>query len=157
MKKIAAILVVLTLAVSAVRAQQVVPGQNVPKLKAAGWLDNRIPAEAQLTYIEFYHPSNPGCIRSLERLCKLVQEQAPRLRLVVVTQACDEQTAKQLRPLVNKNVGVVLDPDRVWFQTFEVQYVPFGVLYDARNRVLWMGNSLQLTAETIADAAASKH
>ena len=35
------------------------------------------------------------------------------------------------------------------FSAFNVQYVPFGVLVDSRNRALWMGNSLQLTPEII--------
>ena len=32
---------------------------------------------------------------------------------------------------------------------FGVQYVPFGVLVDSKNRALWQGNSLQLTPEII--------
>ena len=35
------------------------------------------------------------------------------------------------------------------YSAFEVDYVPFGVLTNARNRVLWLGNTLQLTPEDI--------
>lgn len=41
------------------------------------------------------------------------------------------------------------DPSGQNYSAFEVDYVPFGVLTNARNRVLWPGNTLQLTPEDI--------
>ena len=35
------------------------------------------------------------------------------------------------------------------FTAFGVTYVPFGVLTDAKNRAVWMGNSLQFNEKLI--------
>lgn len=48
-----------------------------------------------------------------------------------------------------KSLPQKLSEDIILFSAFNVQYVPFGVLVDSRNRALWMGNSLQLTPEII--------
>lgn len=54
-----------------------------------------------------------------------------------------------LSPFLSRHISVALDTGGRIFSAFNVQYVPFGVLVDSRNRALWMGNSLQLTPEII--------
>ena len=50
-------------------------------------------------------------------------------------------------------MGVGFDASGRSFSNFGVAYLPFGVLTDAKNRALWMGNSLQLTPAFIEKIA----
>lgn len=75
-----------------------------------------------------------------------IRRQTPRR---VVTRENEEKIAPLLSPFLSRHISVALDTGGRIFSAFNVQYVPFGVLVDSRNRALWMGNSLQLTPEII--------
>ena len=135
------------------QAQRIALGARVPELKISGWLDGRPPEAAPLTSIEFYHSSNKEGIRSLDRLKAAADELGGRLRIVVVAQESEEKVAAILRPYVSQRIGVGFDASGRSFANFGVAYLPFGVLTDAKNRALWMGNSLQLTPAFIEKIA----
>ena len=124
-------------------AQNIILGEKVPELKAPGWIDNRHPRPAQVTYVEFFHSSNPACITSLKRLKKLTDSPNARLRVIVVTREDTARIAPLLRPYLSQRISATFHADR------GVTYVPFGVLIDARHRALWMGNSLQFNEQII--------
>lgn len=130
------------------QAQNIILGEKVPELKAAGWIDNRHPAPAPITYVEFFHSSNPACINSLKRLRALATKPKSDLRVIVVTREDTARIAPMLRPYLSERVTATIHADR-GFSAFGVTYVPFGVLIDARNRALWMGNSLQFNEKVI--------
>ena len=111
-------------------AQNIALGERVPELKIQTWLDNRQPEPAPTTYIEFFHSTNPACKTSLERL----KDPAKRAPL--------------LRPYLSERISVGLNAEKS-FTAFGVSYLPFGVLTDAKNRTLWMGNSLQINEKLI--------
>ena len=149
MKKALLILLsVWILSPSEAEAQNIILGEKVPELKAAGWIDNRHPAPAPITYVEFFHSSNPACINSLKRLRALATKPKSDLRVIVVTREDTARTASMLRPYLSERVTATIHADR-GFSAFGVTYVPFGVLIDARNRALWMGNSLQFNEKVI--------
>ena len=137
-------------------AQNIVLGEKVPELKAAGWIDDRHPGPADVTYVEFFHSSNPACVLSLKRLKALAGKSDVPMRVIVVTR---EDTARidtariapMLRPHLSERVSATIHAER-GFSAFGVTYVPFGVLIDARNRALWMGNSLQVNEQLIEQA-----
>lgn len=131
-------------------AQNIALGERVPELKVPAWLQGRKPAAgAGLTYVEFFDSSNEACIASLRQLRTLTDKLGAKLRVVVVTREKEDKIAPLLAPFLSPHISVAMDTGDRIFTAFGVQYVPFGVLVDARNRALWMGNSLQLTPETI--------
>ncbi len=135
------------------QAQRIALGERVPELKISGWLEGRQPAAAPLTYIEFFHSSNKEGIRSLDRLTAAAAELNGRLRIVIVAQESEDKVAAILLPYVSERTGVGFDPSGRSFSNFGITYLPFGVLTDAKNRALWMGNSLQLTPAFIEKIA----
>lgn len=151
MKKVLLILsLALVLPFAAAEAQNIALGERVPELKVPAWLGGQKPAAApRLTYVEFFHSSNEACITSLEQLRALTGKLGAKLRVVVVTRENEEKIAPLLSSFLSPHISVALDTGGRIFTAFGVQYVPFGVLVDARNRALWMGNSLQLTPEII--------
>lgn len=130
-------------------AQSVVLGERVSEIKPSAWLAGQQPTAAETTYIEFFHSSNKACATSLEQLRKLTNKLGTKLRVVVVTQEKEDKITPMLTPYLSPRISVALDPSGKIFTSFGINYVPFGILTDARNRVLWMGNSLQFTEDTI--------
>lgn len=145
------LLLALTAPFAQAEAQTVVLGQKVPELRITEWVAGRQPAPAQLTWIEFFHAQNPASVTSLEKLKALSNKLGTKLRIIVVSREKGEEVLGVLAPYVSPRISVGIDPTGRTFTAFGVQYVPFGVLTDARNRALWLGNSLQLKEETIRD------
>ena len=129
-------------------AQNIALGERVPELKIQTWLDNRQPEPAPTTYIEFFHSTNPACKTSLERLKEITGKSGTKLRVIVVTKEDAAKVTPLLRPYLSKRIGAALGTEKA-FTAFGVTYVPFGVLTDARNRAMWMGNSLQFNEKLI--------
>ena len=129
-------------------AQNIVLGERAPELKIQAWLDDRQPAPAPMTYIEFFHSTNPACKTSLERLKELTGKLGTKLRVIVVTKEDAAKIAPQMRPYLSERISAGLNAEK-GFTAFGVSYLPFGVLTDAKNRVLWMGNSLQINEKLI--------
>lgn len=138
----------LASAIGSVTAQNIVLGDRVPDLKVSKWLDDRQPAAAPATYIEFFHSSNPACVTSLDKLKKLTGKLGTKLRVIVVTKEDPAKIASLLKPYLSQQIGVALGAEK-GFTAFGVTYVPFGVLTDAKNRAVWMGNSLQFNEKLI--------
>lgn len=138
----------LASAIGSVTAQNVVLGDRVPDLKVSKWLDDHQPAAAPATYIEFFHSSNPACVTSLDKLKKLTGKLGTKLRVIVVTKEDPAKITSLLKPYLSQQIGVALGAEK-GFTAFGVTYVPFGVLTDAKNRAVWMGNSLQFNEKLI--------
>lgn len=138
----------LASAAGSATAQNIVLGDRVPDLKVSKWLDDRQPAAAPATYIEFFHSSNPACVTSLDKLKKLTGKLGTKLRVIVVTKEDPAKIASLLKPYLSQQIGVALGAEK-GFTAFGVTYVPFGVLTDAKNRAVWMGNSLQFNEKLI--------
>ena len=68
--------------------------------------------------------------------------------MIVVTKEDAAKVTPLLRPYLSKRIGAALGTEKA-FTAFGVTYVPFGVLTDAKNRAVWMGNSLQFNEKLI--------
>lgn len=148
-KNLLLILLALALPVASAMAQSIALGERVPEVKPSAWLGGQQPSVAAMTYIEFFHSSNPACITSLERLKSLTSKLGTKLRVIIVTQEKEEKVAPLLTSYLSPAMVVALDTQGRIFAAYEVTYVPFGVLTDAKNRALWLGNSLQLDEQVI--------
>lgn len=129
--------------------QHIVPGERAPELKIQNWIDGKVPAPAPRTYVEFFHSSCKASAESVERLGELSRHMGDKLRIVIIVCNDDQKAAEALRPHLSDSIGAGIDPEGKLFAAYGVHYIPFGVLLGPRNRVLWMGNSRQLTPEII--------
>lgn len=134
---------------AAAPAQNIALDERAPEPKVQSWLDDREPAEAPLTYVEFFHSSSKASLASVEHLRQLSEQAGDRLRIVILVREPEEKIAPLLSPCLSGRIGVGFDPAGRNFSAYGVSYVPFGVLLGARNRALWMGNTLQLTSRII--------
>ena len=130
-------------------AQNITPGERAPELKIQQWIDGKAPARAPRTYVEFFHSSCKASMEAVEQLGDLSRRMGDKLRIVIVVRDNDDKAAELLRPYLSDRLGAGIDPAGRLFTAYGVHYIPFGVLLGSRNRVLWMGNSRQLTPEII--------
>lgn len=137
------------IALNRASAQKIALGERVPEFKNPVWFDGRQPRQTPLTFIEFFYSPSQASVASLEHLNKLSDKLGTKLRIIVVSKEPADKIAPIVRPLLSPYLGVTMDPEGRGFAAFGVSYVPFGVLTDARNRALWMGNSLQLDERLI--------
>ncbi len=148
-RRVSILLATLMLPFGAAMAQNIILGEKTPEIKAVTWLDDHQANAAQWTYIEFYHPTNKACQTSLGQLKKLTEKMNTKLRIVVITQESADKVAEALRPYLSPQIAVGIDTQGKVFAAYGISYIPFGVLTDAKNRALWIGNSLQFNEKTI--------
>lgn len=129
--------------------QNIALGERAPEPKVQTWLAGHRPADAPMTYVEFFHSASRNSLAAVEHLQALSARADGRLRVVVVVHEPEEKVAPLLTPYLSERLGAGLDPAGRLFAAYDVSYVPFGVLLGPRSRVLWMGNTLQLTPEII--------
>lgn len=152
MKKVLLILLFAALLpFAAADAQNIALGERVPELKVPAWArrtETRSHAAADLRRVlpvvdAGWHP------RRLKQLRAMTDKLGTKLRVVVITQEKEDKIGPLLRPYLSPQISVAIDAGGKIFTAFGVQYVPFGVLVDSKNRALWQGNSLHLTPEII--------
>ncbi len=147
MKRIILILTAI-LATTLVDAQNIAIGERAPEIKAAAWLRGQQP-QMPLTYVCFVDSSNKSCTESLPYLSDLSNKFSTKLAIIIVT----KEQAEQIEPLagrfVGANFGVALDASGKIFSAYGVNYVPVGVLLDAKKHVTWMGSPRQLTPDLL--------
>ncbi|MCM1151691.1 MAG: hypothetical protein NC209_03545 [Alistipes sp.] len=148
-KTLLLLLAAAAMSLAPARGQNIALGERVPELRVQKWLADREPAEAPMTYVEFYHSSSRASTASLERLRELSAKMGDRLRIVVLVREPETEIGPQLEPYLSERLSVGFDPTGRTFAAYGVSYVPFGVLIGPRNRARWMGNTLQLTPEII--------
>lgn len=148
MKRIFLVLFLLSWSLTAA-AQHVALGEKAPELKAASWLDGRLPTQGRATLLVFFHSASRPSVESLAQMRALGRRFGERLNVVVVTKEHPESVADMVRPYAEGNLTVAFDESGRSFAAYDVQYLPFGVLVSAKGRALWMGNPRQLTEATI--------
>ena len=97
----------------------------------------------------FFHSSNPACIASLKRLKEITDKTGAKLRVIVVTKGRTPRKSRRCSGPISRSGSARPSARKKAFTAFGVTYVPFGVLTDARNRAMWMGNSLQFNEKLI--------
>lgn len=133
-------------------AQNIVLGERTPEIKVQTWLDGKQPVTAQMTYVEFFHSSNPACKTALDRLKGLIQKTGNKMQVIVITQEDNDKATTLLRSYLSERIFVALHAGK-YFTSFGVNYLPFGVLIDAKNRALWLGNTLQINEQIIKQSS----
>lgn len=143
-RKIAIGVVVLWGSLSMASAQRLVIGQRPAEVKIKEYVLGEMVPEDRPVLIEFfYSPSQPSRDR-LPVLDEMAQKYAGRVTILVLAR----ESRERIEPLVvDKGYAftVALDEEGKTFDGFDIHYVPFSVLMDAKGRVSWFGYSSQLT------------
>lgn len=137
--RIITLALLLCSAVSA-SAQRVALEERVPKIKSKFWYDDKEPAKADYTYIEFVHSKTIPSIRTFLKIKKDHAYFNENMRAIIITKESHEQIGAELRDCASDYVNIAFDADGEIFRSFGVRYVPFGIIIDHRRKALWFGN-----------------
>lgn len=145
MKKSAMYLLILTAALAyapPLHAQKLANGERAPEVTAAQWLTAK-PSGDKVRLIDFYHSASAEAGALLPTLDRYAEKYAGRLEVVVVAREPKEKVETALMKDSPK-YHAAIDSDGKTFAAFGVRVVPFGVVVDAKGKVLWFGNPAQL-------------
>lgn len=131
----------------AVQAQNMVVGDKAPELKVKEWLYGA-PKPGGVMFIEFFHSSSKPCLARLAPIGEMANKYKGKLNVVVIS----HESAANVDEVVGQGEHpyfVAIDEEGKTFAAYGVQYVPFGVLVDARGRIVWFGNPGSLSAQVL--------
>ncbi|MDE6777987.1 MAG: hypothetical protein K2J51_00720 [Alistipes sp.] len=138
------------LSVTAAAAQNVPLGKRIPEIKAQSWLGGRMPsADAGLRCIEFFHPKSARSLANVEHLRQLRAETGGAFDIIVVSGADERSTGESLARYADDGTAVAVDEPARLFGRFGVSYLPACMVVGSDGRVLWTGDSKQLTPAMI--------
>ncbi|MDD3108233.1 MAG: redoxin domain-containing protein [Alistipes sp.] len=119
--------------------KKLIVGVKAPDLKVSQWLSTSRPDDNLPTWIEFFFSRSKSCTQRLETLDQWAQRYAGRLNVMVLS--CEsQQTMDSLFTAQPYAFLFGCDPEKKNFTAYDAQFVPYGVLLDAKKRVVWFGN-----------------
>ena len=133
--------VVLLFSAGSCPAQRLVVGEKAPELKVGEWLLHKDAlSDSRPTLVEFFFSRSEPSLRRLTVLDGFIRDHSERLNVIRMVRESRERLAAALE---GKGYAftVALDDGNRTFAAYGVQFVPFAVLFDARGRVVWFGNS----------------
>ena len=153
MKKFVILLGMVLLMSNTLLAQKLIIGVKAPDLKIKEWITDQQPNSGKPTLIEFFFSrSEPSC-RRLTVMDSFAKKYGDSLNVIVI--AC-EPKERVLKATEKYFFAVGLDTDNKTFSAYGAEFVPFGVLLDDKNKVLWFGNSSKFGDKELQAALSKK-
>ncbi|MBQ5753647.1 MAG: hypothetical protein IIV91_05535 [Alistipes sp.] len=150
MRKIVIILVALMAGASGM-AQNLAIGERTPKIKVKNRMEGAVAQPAEFSYLGFVHSASVPCTESLAMLAN-VAEQTGAFNLIIFTkERASAQTATSLRRYAEGGRSEVHTSAEEAFTRFGVNYAPFGVIVDKKQRVLWFGDPQSLDPKRVLE------
>lgn len=151
MKKIITAVFVAIASLNLASAQTIIIGEKTPDLKVAQWLNSNQVRSNTPTLLEFFVSQSAPSQKRLPVLDALAKQYGGKLNIVIIS----KESQSKIAPLIdgkNYSFAIAIDDEGKTFSNYGVQFVPFGILTDAKGRVVWSGNSSQLTNDIIQRA-----
>lgn len=138
-----AILFAFLLNLGYVSAQNVAIGERAPRVKS---FKVHI-EEGKYLYMGFVHSPSRPCEVSAPKVLELINSN-DTLSATLFTKEGEKECEKWLVDISKSGTMVVMEADEI-FHRFGVEYAPFGVILDHKQRVLWQGNPQTLDKSKI--------
>ena len=127
---------------SSVEAQTIAIGERTPRVRKVKWLNGNIPQKCNFTYIEFIHSASTPCRASAERIHNIINE-FDNIAFVLISHQSASEIDHWVTEHIDTRAGVVIEDDHIR-TSFGVNYAPYAVILDHKNRALWFGNPQRL-------------
>lgn len=150
MKKIVIAFFTTLLAAAGVSAQTVIIGEKAPDIKVSQWISGGTKNNTA-TLLEFFYSQSEPSKKRLPILDAIARQHGGKLNIIVIS----KEDPGKVAPLIDGNnysFSVAIDDSGKTFSSYGIQYLPFSVLTDSKGRVVWSGNSSQLTNDIILKA-----
>ncbi len=125
-------------------AQNTAYGDRIPAIrKGVSWIQNQAPTGAPYTFLLLCSVKNPASLDCIENLSHIQEQSDNKLCVVIIGRETDEELLPHIEGVLSPRFAAVSDPDRKIFDSFNVNFVPYGILVDAKHMTIWMGNPTQ--------------
>ncbi len=122
-------------------------GDRAPELKVREYLYDAPKADNLPRLVEFFHSASAPSLERLPALEGLAAQYRGKLNVIVISRESPDAFRKAVGE--NPSFFAAADDGGKTFAAYDVQYVPFAVIIDAKGRVAWLGNPGTLTAEEL--------
>lgn len=125
-----------------VEAQRLMVGNRAPDMKVQQWYQNKAIGGTLPRYVEFFSINSKPSLDRVGEVERLAKQYADRMGVAILLRESAEEVGSQLTP-AGYHVG--FDHEGKSFKNYEVNYLPFAVILDRKNNLLWFGNPSTLT------------
>lgn len=146
MKHILAIILATVATILSVEAQPLRLGERLPHIN----VDSSVGSELKLidktyTCIIFMHSESQPTLEAIKSFTGLATPWRESLAIVLITPEQEGFEQEVLASFTTNDTIVAFDNNYSTFESFNVQHIPFGVIYETRSRrVQWSGSLTQL-------------
>ena len=146
MKRLLLTILTVVAATFAVEAQPLRLGERLPSIN----VDSSVGSELKLidkayACIIFMHSESQPTLEAIKAFSELATPWHKELAVVLITPEQDGFEQEMLSSFTTSDTIVAFDNNFSTFQSFKVQHIPFGVVYETRTRrVQWFGSLTQL-------------
>ena len=141
-------------AVASAEAQTISLGERTPRINKVKWLNGNQPQKCDFTYVEFIHSASISCQQSAKRIFDIVKE-FDNIAFILISHQSATEIDTWVTHHINERSGVVIDDTQIR-TSFGVNYAPYAVILDHKNRALWFGNPQRLNRTTIEKFVTTK-
>lgn len=154
------LLTIFTIAAAAlsVSAQPLRLGHRLPNID----VDSSVGSELKLidkefTCIIFMHSGSQPTLEAIKSFSNIATQWHDELAVVLITPEQDGFEQEVLNSFTTNDTIVAFDNNYRTFESFDVQFIPFGVIYDnQKRRVQWFGSLPQLNEAEVRVIIESK-
>lgn len=133
------------------QAQHIRLGHRIPEID----VESRFGEELKLikhdyVCLIFVHSESQPCIDALTKFKSTGDHLSERLAIVLITAENNYKENSILAGFTDETISIAYDDEYRTFCNFDVEYVPFAVIYDSkRRRTQWSGSLIQLEQEVL--------
>lgn len=129
-------------------AQKLVIGSRVTSFKPERDLKWLTPAASDKTgwLVDFYSSKNPSCVKFYQNLPAIAKTINGKYPIVIISRT-DDAEFQQLAARDGDKYYFAVDADGKSHTAFGIQYVPYSVLINDDNEILWQGNLSQFSTQ----------
>lgn len=146
MKHILAIILATVATILSVEAQPLRLGERLPSIN----VDSSVGSDLKLidkayACIIFMHSESEPTLQAIKSFTELATPWRENLAIVLITPEQEGFEQEVLSSFTTNDTIVAFDNNFSTFESFKVQHIPFGVVYETRSRrVQWSGSLTQL-------------
>ncbi len=155
------ITLILTLALlipASVYAQKFVIGSKIPEVKNEkniDWVDSAADI-SKIWVVDFYSPKNPSAEKFYNENVDRVQKDFGTKAQIVIIIKKDNPDFRDLAKKDGSKFFFAINEDGKIFEALSIKYIPYTVVIDEKNRLLWQGNLSTLTTDVISKIISDK-
>jgi hypothetical protein len=155
---ILAIIAIVATAIST-QAQPLRIGERLPTIDVDSSVGSELKLiEEEYTCIIFMHSASKPTLKAIKSFSDNATAWRNELAVVLITPEQDGFEQEVLNSFTTNDTIVAFDNNYHTFESFDVQYIPFGVIYNTRTRrVLWFGSLPQLSVAELQEIIESEN